>query len=198
MPSRTATPTALPDVHRIDIVATGVGSYQLVAVPAAVIHNAATHTGATGVLVHLTPTRHGQPTTPLVTSPIVLYPGQTMVVAANCTDTCNNADGAIVTVDANTWVGLAGSPLTASPASYACRVGCGGHGQGSATATVTGSNLPAGTRVDLFAACTTAAGAIVGGGQRQVSWPQAGGSLSLTVPVIVSAQPATCQVSAST
>jgi hypothetical protein len=195
-PSPTPTP-APPETQRIDIVASGVGAYQLATVPVAVIHNAATRSAATGVIVHLTPTLGGAGLTPLKTSALIVYPGETVAVAANCTDTCNNADGVSVVVEPGTWTQLVGGPPTATAAAYACVSGCSGHGQGDVRATVTGSGLLAGGRVDVFAACRAADGTIVGGGQRSVVWPQAGGSLPLTVPVIVSAQPATCEVDAS-
>src|ERR1035437_5846950 len=67
-PSASASPSAqasaAPDVDRIDVVSSGVGSYQLVAVPVAVLHNAAGRTAATAGIGHFIPTRGGQPLTP--------------------------------------------------------------------------------------------------------------------------------------
>ena len=198
-PTPRATPTPLPpDTERIDVVSSGVGAYQLVAVPVAVVHNAATRTAAVGVVVHLTPTRGGGPTTPLQTSPLTIYPGETLVVSANYTDTCNDADGATVTVTPGTWSVLVGGPPTAKAPAYTCRGGCGGHGFGDVTTTITAPDTVKGTRMDLFVACSDASGALIGGGQRQVSWPQNGGSLDLDIPVIVSTAVASCQVGAST
>lgn len=200
-PSASASPSAqasaAPDVDRIDVVSSGVGSYQLVAVPVAVLHNAAVRTAATAVIVHFIPTRGGQPLTPLASSAVIVYPGQSLVVTANCTDTCNNADGATVSVAVGAWTAIPGGPITTSGPVYACGGGCGGHGYGDVTATVQGTNLAQGMRVDLFAGCMDGSGRIVGGGERQLTWPQPGGSLSLDVPVILSAQPSSCQVAAS-
>ena len=190
-------PSAAPDVDRVDVVSTGVGSYQLVAVPVAILHNAAARTAATAVIVHFIPTRAGRPLTPLASSALTLYPGQSLVVTANCTDTCNNADGVMVTVAVGAWMLVPGGPIMVTGPVYTCGGGCQGHGYGDVAGTVVGSNLVEGTRIDLFAACMDAAGRIVGGGQRQLTWPQPGGSLSLDVPVILSAQPAACQLSAS-
>jgi hypothetical protein len=197
-PNPTATPTPGPDVQRIDVLATGVGTWQLVAVPVAVIHNAATKNMVTGVFVHLTPTRAGRPLTPLLTPSLTLYPGQTLVVAANCTDTCVGADGAAVTVTPGTWAVQPGAPLTATAGTATCTVSCHGHGQWDVPVAVGSPALVQNEQVDLFASCSNAAGTIIGGGQRAFLWPQAGGTLNLDVPVIVNAPPAACQVGATT
>jgi hypothetical protein len=63
---------------------------------------------------------------------------------------------------------------------------------------VAGPDLLRNEQVDLFASCSNAAGRIIGGGSRQLLWPQAGGALTLDVPVIVNAPPASCQVGATT
>ncbi len=66
-PTVSVPPTASPgpDVQRIDVLSTGVGSWQLVAVPVAVIHNAATRTGVSGVVVHFTLMKGAKPLTAL-------------------------------------------------------------------------------------------------------------------------------------
>jgi hypothetical protein len=197
-PRATATPTPAPDVQRIDVLATGVGTWQLVAVPVAVLHNAATRSIATGVFVHLTPTRGGRPLTPLLTPAVTLYPGQTLVVAANCTDTCIGADGASATVTPGTWAVQPGTPLTAIKGTVTCTVSCQGHGQWDVPVTVGSPALVQNEQVDLFASCANAAGSIIGGGQRSLLWPQAGGTLDLDVAVILNAPPASCQVGATT
>ncbi len=194
----TATATAAPDLLRIDVLATGVGSWQLVTVPVAVIHNAATRSTASGVLVHLTPTRGGRALTPLLTSALTLSPGQTLVVAANCTDTCVGADGATATVTPGTWTASAAPTLTATTGAFTCTVSCAGHGQWDVPINVGGAALVQDQQVDLFASCSDSRGRIIGGGQRTVVWPQAGGSLALHVPVVVSAPPTSCAVGATT
>jgi hypothetical protein len=174
-----------------------------IVVPVAVIHNAASRTGVSGLIVHFVPTRGGRPVTPVNSPPVTLYPGETLAVTGNCTDTCNctagcsNPDGVTVTLDSGTWSTLPGSALTATAAPPTCVNGCRGQGQWDVGATVSGPGLPQGIRVDLFASCVDGAGTIVGGGQRQVMWPQPGGSLSVGVPTILRAPPTTCQVSAS-
>jgi hypothetical protein len=185
-------------VQHIDVLATGVGTWQLVAVPVAVIHNAATRSIATGVFVHLTPTRGGRPLTPLLTPAVTLSPGQTLVVAANCTDTCIGADGASATVTPGAWAVQPGAPLSATAGTVRCTVSCLGHGQWDVPVTVGGPALVKNEQVDLFASCANAAGSIIGGGQRTLLWPQAGGTLDLDVPVIVNTPPASCQVGATT
>ena len=97
-----------------------------------------------------------------------------------------------------TWAALPGAPLTAAGGAFKCTRGCTGHGQWDVPITVGGPNLLANEQVDLFASCSNAAGTIIGGGSRQLLWPQAGGSLDLDVPVIVNAPPASCQVGATT
>lgn len=202
----TPTPTPPPDTQRVDVVSTGVGVYMAVVVPVAVLHNAATRTGVSGVIVHFVPTRGGRPTTPLDSPAVTLYPGETLAVSADCTDTCNctagcsNPDAVSVTVGAGTWAPLPGSPITAGGVNAACQSGCGGgHGQWDVTATIAGPGLAQGTRVDVTAWCVNGSGAIVGGSPPYVvgSWPQPGGSLAVDIPAILSAPPASCQVTAS-
>ncbi len=201
-PRATATPapTPAPDVQRIDVVSTGVGTWQLVAVPVAVIHNAATHTGVTGVIVHFTLTKGGKPLNQLESPQLTLYPGQTLVVTSyQCTDfPCYTADGVTVTVSPGAWAALPGAPLAATGGPFKCTRGCTGHGQWDVPITVGSPQLLANEQVDIIASCANAAGRIIGGGSRQLLWPQAGGSLNLDIPVIVNAPPATCQVGAST
>ena len=195
-PTPTATPA--PDTDRVDVVSAGVGTWQLVTVPVAVVHSAATHSMVSGLLVHLTPTRGGRPLTPTVTPALILYPGESLVVAANCTDTCTGADGATATVSGGTWGPVTGAPPSATTGAVHCTVSCQGHGQWDVPVTVAGSQLVQNEQVDLFAQCLTAAGTVLGGGQRTLLWPQSGGSLMLDIPVIVNAPPATCQVGVTT
>jgi hypothetical protein len=201
-PTATATPrpTPAPDVQRIDVLSTGVGTWQLVAVPVAIIHNAATHTGVSGVVVHFTLTKGGKPLNALESPQLTLYPGQTLVVTSyQCTDyPCYTADAVAVTVTPGTWAALPGAPLVATGGAFTCTRNCTGHGQWDVPITVGSPNLLANEQVDLFASCANAAGTIIGGGSRQLLWPQAGGSLNLEVPVIVNAPPASCQVGATT
>jgi hypothetical protein len=203
-PRATATPTPTgtpaPDVQRIDVISSGVGTWQLVAVPVAVIHNAATRTGVSGVIVHFTLLKGGRTLSTLESPQVTLYPGQTLVVTSyQCTDyPCYTADSVTVTVGSGTWAALPGAPLAAAEGHFTCTRGCAGHGQWDVPISVASPDLLANEQVDLFASCSNAAGSIIGGGSRQLLWPQPGGSLNLSVPVIVNAPPASCQVGATT
>jgi hypothetical protein len=196
----TPTPTLAPDVQRIDVLSTGVGTWQLVAVPVAVIHNVASRSGVSGVIVHFTLLKGGRALSSLESPQLTLYPGQTLVVTSyQCTDfPCYTADSVTVTVAPGTWATLPGTPLSAAGGAFKCTRGCTGHGQWDVPVSVASPSLLANEQVDLFASCSNAAGSIIGGGSRQLLWPQAGGSLNLSVPVIVNAPPASCQVGATT
>ncbi len=194
------TPTPAPDVQRIDVVTTGVGTWQLVAVPVAVIHNAATRTGVSGVIVHFTLMRGTKALNALESPQLTLYPGQTLVVTSyQCTDyPCYTANSVAVTVTPGTWAALPGAPLVAVGGAFTCTRSCSGHGQWDVPIHVGAPTLLANEQVDIFASCSNAAGRIIGGGSRELLWPQAGGTLDLTIPVIVNAAPTTCQVGATT
>lgn len=201
----TPTPTPGPDTESVAVVSKGLGVYQAVVVPVAVLHNNATRTGVSGVVVHFVPTRSGRALTPLDSPAVTLYPGETLAVTADCTDTCNNTgtvrdpDGLTVTIGAGTWAPLPGAALNATAVSTRCTSGCGGgHGQWDVSASVGSPEISQGTRVDLFTWCTNAGGAIVGGSPPSVVlWPQTGGTLSLSLHAILSAPPSVCRVGAS-
>jgi hypothetical protein len=194
------TPSLAPDVQRVDVTATGVGTWQLVAVPVAILHNVAARTGVSGLVVHFTLTKSGKPLTSLDSPVVTLYPGETLVVTSyQCTDfPCYTADGVTVSITPGTWSALPGTPPSAATAAFTCTRGCGGHSQWDVPISVNGPDLLQNEQVDLFASCFNAAGRIIGGGSRQLVWPQPGGSLSLAVPVIVNSTPASCQVGATT
>ncbi len=122
-----------------------------------------------------------------------------MVTSYQCTDfPCYTADSVAVSVTPGTWASLPAAPLSATGGSFTCTRSCSGHGQWDVAIAVGSPDLLAHEQVDLFASCSNAAGAIIGGGSRQLLWPQAGGSLNLSVPVIVNAKPASCRVGATT
>ena len=191
------TPTPAPDVHTVDITSTGVGAFDLVAVPVAVLHSNAARDLATGVVVHFTTTLGGRPQFSLDSEAVELFAGQSLIVTANCTDTCQGANGVTATVSVTSWVPATGASITVGPATYACRGSCRGRGYGDVTATVHGAGVAASERVDLFADCQVASGTIIGGGQRSVIWATAGADETLDVPVILSDQPVTCTVNAT-
>lgn len=200
-PTRTAaptpSPTPVPENQQLTVAATGVGAFDLVAVPVAVLHSEATRSTATGVVVHFTLIRGGKPIFALTSEAVQVSPGQTMVVTANCTDTCTLANGVTQVVTVSAWTPTTGTAIAVDPATYACGGSCRGRGYGDVTATLHGAGLAQNASVDIFAACATAPTTIVGGGQRSLIWPQAGGMVSIDVPVILSAQPTSCQVTAT-
>jgi hypothetical protein len=175
----------------------GVGTYDLVAIPVAVVHNGASRHGAAQVVVHFaTQSASGRPLGKVTAVPVDLGPGETLPVAADCTDACTGAAHASATVTVGIWVSTAGPTVTASPARYLCH-GCGaGHAHGDVTATLSAA-LSGGAAVTAFAVCTSKRGAILGGGSAALVWP-GGAGVAVDVPVIVNSPPAGCAVGAST
>jgi hypothetical protein len=198
-PSPAPTPTPPPDTLAVGVVTTGVGAWQLVAIPVAVVQNHALRHGATQVVVHFT-TRApgGRPLHSLDSVAVNLPPSATLIVAADCTDVCNGAASTDATVSVGAWVESPGIAFTATPPAYQCTAGCGGPENGEVRATVsTPQTVGAGAVVTAFADCTGPGGGIVGGGSAQVTWP-GGSSTPVDIPVLVNRAPAACNVSAST
>jgi hypothetical protein len=196
-----ATPTPLPpDTESVTVAATGVGTWQLVAIPVAVLHNQASRHGAVQVTVHFT-TRspRGAVEGSLDSQPVNLAPGETLAVAGDCTDACNGASGTDVMVSVTAWTSVPGSSFASSQVAYRCGTGAcgGGHGEGDVTGVLSTRRLAPGATVAAFAACTGPGGAIVGGGSTQLVWP-GGPSFAVSVPVIVNSSPAACRLGAST
>jgi hypothetical protein len=199
-PAPTPTPTATPapDSQTVSVLATGVGSFALAAIPVAIVHNDAAVHAAEGVIVHFVTHRAGGATLGALDSvPVNLVAGESLPVAANCTDACNNAVATNVTVSVGTWVSSHGAAPAGGSAAYRCGTCRGGHGYGEAGGTVSAPGLAAGAGLVLFAECENAAGAIVGAGTTQLVWP-GGSSLAVSVPVVVNDPPAKCQLGAST
>jgi hypothetical protein len=190
----TATPTPLPDTLKVQVLGVGVGAYDLVAVPVAIVHNAAARHGAAMVVVHFT-TSGPSGTHSLDSIPVNLAPGETLPVTADCTDACTGANNAVATLTVGTWVPTSGATLRSSGVGYQCG-GCGSHAHGDVTGTLE-AILGNGAAVEAFASCSTATGAIVGGGSQELVWPGTP-SRGVDVPVIVSAQPQSCMLGAST
>ena len=189
-----ATPTA-PDVQRIDLGATGVGVYQLVTVPVVLIHNASTQHAALGLVAHFTPSRaDNHPLDRLDSPPINLAPGESLAVAANCTDTCGGATHTDVTVSVASWGDVAKAPLISGGAGAYARGGGGGAGFGEVSGSLSAATVPTGAAFSSIAVCYDAAGAIVGGGTNQSVWSVAGSAQPTSVSVIVSVQPSRCEV----
>ncbi len=198
-PRPSPTPAPPPDTETIQVTAAGVGAWQLVAVPVAMLHNTATRHGATGVVVHFTTlSANGRPQHSLDSVAVNIPPAATLIVTADCTDVCNDAASAAVTVDVGRWVESAGIGFTTSAVSFSCTAGCGGKESGDVKTTLTaaGSVRP-GAAVSVFADCVNGAGGIIGGGASHFMWP-GGSSAPVSVSAIVNRTPAACNVSAST
>ena len=207
-PTRTPTPTATPstptpsptaDTESIQVLASGVGSYELQAEPVAILHNLAANHTALGVVVDFT-VYSPSGTHALDSSPDVsLFPDQTLAVAALCTDMCDNATSTAVAVTVGSWAQGGGSALTASSPVYTCvdsgdALGCaaGGDSQGTVSGTVSGTAQTF-EQIELTGVCTSAAGVIVDSGTVATVWP-GGASATMTVSVLGSPRPATCQL----
>ena len=184
----------------MSVLQTGVGTWQLLAIPVAVLHNDARSHGAEEVVVHFaTRSAGGAALGSLDSQAVNLAPGETMPVAADCTDGCNGAAAVNVVVTVGLWTAVIGPSFTSATATYVCGTGAcgGGHGEGSVTATLTTPRLPSGAPLVAAAACADAAGAIVGAGVTETAW-QGGASQPVRVPVIVNSPPAACSVGGST
>jgi hypothetical protein len=197
-PTPVSTPTLAPDQETVQITATGVGGFDLVTIPVAVLHNAASRHGAAMVVVHFVTHRaDGRTLGSLDSVPVNLGPGETLAVTANCTDACVGASGTDAAVRVGAWVDRPGVALAAGPAAYRCS-NCGaGRGHGNTTGTVTASHLAEGAAVVVFASCVDEGGTILGGGSEVIVWP-GGPALNVDVAVLVNSPPATCRLGAST
>lgn len=184
------------------MVASGVGTYLLQAEPVAVLHNLAADHTALGVVVAFT-VHSPSGTYALDSSPdVALFSGQTLAVATLCTDMCENATSAEATVTVGSWASGGGSALTVTSPAYTCgspgnASGCaaGGDSQGTVSGTVSGTVQPF-AQIELTGVCSSASGAIVGSGFTQTVWP-GGDSASMSVTVLGSPQPASCQLFAT-
>jgi len=180
----------------VTVAASGVGAYDLQAYPVAVLRNQASAHIATGVVVGFTVHFPGG-TYALTAEPVSLAAGETLAVTALCTDSCARATSAAVSVTVGGWKAGDRAVMTATSATYACGSPCAGTTgyQGDVSATLSGQ-VPSGAVLSLSAACEDSAGTIVGGGLTATVWP--GGTPAVSsVPVLVSATPASCQLYAT-
>lgn len=198
-PRPTPTPVPTPDNESVSVVTTGVGAWQLVAIPVAILKNNAANHGAAAVVVHfVTHAASGATLGSLDSEAVNLAPGETLPVAADCTDGCNGAASTDVTVTVGSWTTATGPFFTTTAGGYECGTGAcgGGHGQGSVAGSLTVSRLAADSSIVAFAVCTNQGGAVSGAGVTQTVWP-GGTSAHVSVPVIVNGPPAACQMGAS-
>ena len=198
-PRATPTPPPAPDNETVTVVTTGVGAWQLIAIPVAVLQNNAAHHGAAAVMVHfVTHGPGGQTLGSLDSEAVNLAPGETLPVAADCTDGCNGATSVDATVKVGNWTTSSGPSFTTTAGGYQCGTGAcgGGHGQGSVSGPINVTELASDESIVAYAVCTDSGGAVLGAGVTQTVWP-GGTSAKVTVPVIVNRNPAACQLGAS-
>ena len=198
-PTRTPipTPSETPDNLTVMVSGSGVGSYLLAAIPVAVIKNDAGGHAVTGVIVHFITKRGGSTLGSLDSVPVNLAAGESLGVAANCTDACNNANGVDVSLAVGGWRDSPGVTFTASGATYQCGTCRGGHGYGRVSGTLSTGSLGQGVAVAAFAVCRDSSGTILGGGTSQLVWP-GGSSMAIQVSVVINDAPASCELGAST
>ncbi len=192
-PAPTPTPTPGPDLNeRLDVGNTGVGVYQLVTVPVAIIHNASTQHSAMGVVVHFAPSRNGRVLDHVDSPTVAIPPGATVAVTANCTDTCAGANHTDVSVSVTSWGDPKLAPaVTTTDTAFARGGGGSGAGFGSVTTTLNATSVPAGAAITVFAACSQN-NVIVGGGYSQDTWVTPATPQKASVSVIVSTSPDHC------
>jgi hypothetical protein len=197
--SPTPSPTALPpDTQTVAIIASGVGTFDLAAIPVADLKNDARYHGAASVVAHFVTHRSGRTLGSLESVPVNLAPGETLAVTADCTDACNGATSVSVTVSVGSWPTSIGAVFATAAAAYSCAPCRSGHGFGEVKGTLKpSSTLASGDPVVGFAVCRNRAGTILGGGSEQFVW-QAGTSLAVDVPVVLNAAPSSCVLGAST
>lgn len=198
-PSPTPSTTPLPpDTLTVAVLATGVGTFDLAAIPVANLKNNASYHGAASVVAHFVTHRSGGSLGSLESVPVNLAPGETLAVTADCTDACNGATSVSVTLTVGSWPTSIGAVFTTAAAAYSCAPCHSGHGFGEVKGTLQpSSSLASGDPVVGFAICRNKAGAILGGGSEQFVWQDAT-SLSVDVPVVLNAAPNSCVLSAST
>jgi hypothetical protein len=171
-----------------------VGTYQLITVPVALVHNDSTTQAAVGVIVSLVPYRGSRALDTIEAPAMNLAPGAVLAVTGNCTDTCTGADHTEASVTVTRWADPAA--VREVTVSGTATSGTGGQGQGDATATISATGVLSGALINAFAACYAGNGLIVGGGSTQVVWT-GGSSESIDVSVIVAQGATHCDVYAS-
>jgi hypothetical protein len=199
-PTPSPSPTELPpDSLSVGVLAVGIGTFDLAAIPVARLKNEATYHGAASVIVHFVTHRAGRTLGSLDSEAAVnLGPGETLAVTGDCTDACNGATSVDATVTVGSWPTSIGSIFVTAPATYSCGPCHSSHGYGNVKTTLTPSGpVSVGVAVVSYAICESRAGVILGGGYEEFVW-QAGSSLSADVPVVLNAAPSSCVVGAST
>jgi hypothetical protein len=194
-PSPTPTPTPGPDTERVDVVATGIGVYELTTIPVALVHNAAARHAATQVTVRFAVfSSTGRPVGGADAVIPLVAPGQTMGIAARIEQSGSGLRASASVIGAQ-WVDAGPlAPLTVSKVTYQCGTCRPGAGYGTAVGTMTAAPGIVVTDVTLTAVCYVGA-AITGG----VTSTDTVSTLpkQVQVPVIVSNVPDRCEIYAS-
>jgi hypothetical protein len=193
----TAAPTAPPgpEVQRVDVVASGVGVYQITTIPVALVRNVATHHAATAVQVRfavLDPAGH--PVGGADASIPFIGPGQTMAIAARVEQSGSGLHATATVLGAQWTPAAAVAPLTVDGTTYTCGTCRPGPGYGTAAGTLHAAPGIAVSTVTLTAVCYD--GDVITGGDTSIETVT---TLPRPVqePVIISAVPTRCDLYAA-
>jgi hypothetical protein len=196
-PPATAAPTPPPgpETQRVDVVATGVGVYELTTIPVAVVHNLATRSAATSVQVRFAVLNSaGKPIGGADANIPFIAPGQTTGIAARI-EQSGSGLRATATVLGAQWIAANPTPpLTVDGTGYTCGTCRPGPGYGTAAGTLHAAVGVTVSSVTLTAVCY--AGDAITGGDTS---PETVTALPKPVqePVIISAVPTRCDMYAS-
>ena len=191
----TPSPTPGPDTERVDVIATGIGVYELTTIPVAVVHNVAAHHAATQVTVRFAVlSSTGRPIGGADAVIPIVAPGQAMGIAARI-EQSGSGLRATASVIGEQWIDATPiAPLTVTGGAYTCGTCRPGPGYGTATGTMTAAAGITVSDVTLTAVCYVG-GAITGGDTSTdtvTTLPK-----RVSVPVIISNVPDRCDLYAS-
>jgi hypothetical protein len=193
----TAAPTAPsgPEVQRVDVVASGVGVYQITTIPVALVRNVAARHAATAVQVRfavLDPA--GKPVGGADATIPFIAPGQTMAIAARVEQSGSGLQATATVLGAQWTPAAAVAPLTVNGTTYACGTCRPGPGYGTAAGTLRAAPGVAVSSVTLTAVCYD--GDTITGGVTSIETVT---TLPRPVqePVIISAVPTRCELYAA-
>ena len=189
------TPAPGPDTQQVDVVAAGVGVYQITTIPVAVVHNLATRHAATSVQVRFAVLNSaGKPIGGADANIPFIAPGQTTGIAARV-EQSGSGLRATATVLGAQWIAASPTPpLTVDRTTYTCGTCRPGPGYGTAAGTLHAAVGVTVSQVTLTAVCYE--GAAITGGLTSVETVTA---LPKPVqePVIINAVPTRCDMYAS-
>jgi hypothetical protein len=193
----TAAPTAPPgpEVQRVDVVASGVGVYQITTIPVALVRNVATRHAATSVQVRFAVLDSaGHPVGGADASIPFIAPGQTMAIAARVEQSGGGLHATATVLGAQWTPAAAVAPLVVGATTYTCGTCRPGPGYGTAAGTLTAAPGVTVTSVTLTAVCYE--GDAITGGDTSIETVT---TLPRPVqePVIVSAVPTRCDLYAA-